>query len=131
MGENRVFVGKMKDKFSEESVVRSAQWEEWRGLWAGNRDFLMIMINLYFCKAMEATPYQKISAVHFEGDFLVIEAADQIYKWSLSTISPKLSNGSVSERTNFVISPSGYGIHWPLLDEDLSLSGLLKVNCVV
>jgi hypothetical protein len=24
------------------------------------------------------------------------------------------------------LSPGGYGIHWPLLDEDLSISGLLR-----
>jgi hypothetical protein len=27
---------------------------------------------------------------------------------------------------NFEISPSGYGIHWPDLDEDLSIDGMIK-----
>jgi len=31
------------------------------------------------------------------------------------------------ERTTFEISPSGYGIYWPLLDEDLSIDGLLGI----
>ena len=26
---------------------------------------------------------------------------------------------------NFTISPSGYGIHWPLLDEDISIKSFL------
>ncbi|MFI5222153.1 MAG: DUF2442 domain-containing protein, partial [Bacteroidia bacterium] len=30
------------------------------------------------------------------------------------------------ERGNFEISPSGYGIHWSLIDEDLSINGLIK-----
>jgi hypothetical protein len=30
------------------------------------------------------------------------------------------------ERKDFKISPSGYGIHWRQLDEDLSINGLLK-----
>ena len=30
------------------------------------------------------------------------------------------------ERTHFEITPSGYGIHWPEIDEDLSGSGLLR-----
>jgi hypothetical protein len=33
------------------------------------------------------------------------------------------------ERNEFKISPSGYGIHWSLLDEDLSINGLLKAIC--
>jgi hypothetical protein len=31
------------------------------------------------------------------------------------------------DRTNFEISSSGYGIHWPLLDEDISVDGLLGI----
>jgi hypothetical protein len=31
-------------------------------------------------------------------------------------------------RENFEISPSGYGIHWPDVDEDLSIDGLIGVT---
>ena len=31
------------------------------------------------------------------------------------------------ERNNFEVSPSGYGIHWPLIDEDLSIDGLIGI----
>ncbi|MBW2657327.1 MAG: DUF2442 domain-containing protein, partial [Deltaproteobacteria bacterium] len=34
---------------------------------------------------------------------------------------------SEEERNNFEISLSGYGIHWPLLDEDISIDGLLGI----
>jgi hypothetical protein len=27
----------------------------------------------------------------------------------------------------FEVSPSGYGIHWPRLDEDISIDGLLGI----
>jgi len=27
-----------------------------------------------------------------------------------------------------VVSPSGYGIHWPELDEDLSVDGLIGIR---
>ena len=30
------------------------------------------------------------------------------------------------EEVEFEISPSGYGIHWPLIDEHLSVEGLLR-----
>jgi hypothetical protein len=29
---------------------------------------------------------------------------------------------------NFEVSPSGYGIHWPELDEDLSIDGMIKTQ---
>jgi len=37
-----------------------------------------------------------------------------------------MAQGS-QQRENFEVSPSGYGIHWPDLDEDLSIDGLLGV----
>ncbi|RYX81481.1 DUF2442 domain-containing protein, partial [bacterium] len=30
------------------------------------------------------------------------------------------------EREMYRISSSGYGIHWPLIDEDLSVNGILR-----
>jgi hypothetical protein len=31
-------------------------------------------------------------------------------------------------RAAYEVSPSGYGIHWPLVDEDLSIDGLLGIK---
>jgi hypothetical protein len=38
---------------------------------------------------------------------------------------PRLAYGTPAERTNFQISGAGYGIHWPDLDEDIGIEGLL------
>ncbi|MBN1294618.1 MAG: DUF2442 domain-containing protein [Candidatus Latescibacteria bacterium] len=38
---------------------------------------------------------------------------------------PRLAHGNPVERTNFRISGAGYGIHWPDLDEDIGVEGLL------
>ena len=38
---------------------------------------------------------------------------------------PRLAYGTPNERANCRISGAGYGIHWPDLDEDLSVEGLL------
>jgi hypothetical protein len=38
---------------------------------------------------------------------------------------PRLARGTPSERLNFQISGAGYGIHWPDLDEDIGVEGLL------
>ena len=74
---------------------------------------------------MEKTKTQNISSVQFEGEFMIIRSGAQSYKWKIADISEKLSNASEAEQNNFQISPSGYGIHWPLIDEDLSMNGLL------
>jgi hypothetical protein len=38
---------------------------------------------------------------------------------------PRLSEGTPDQRTHWEICGGGYGIHWPELDEDLSIEGML------
>lgn len=38
---------------------------------------------------------------------------------------PRLAHGSTEERSNCAISGAGQGIHWPDLDEDIGVEGLL------
>jgi hypothetical protein len=38
---------------------------------------------------------------------------------------PRLAYGTPTERANFQVSGAGYGIHWPDLDEDIGVEGLL------
>ena len=38
---------------------------------------------------------------------------------------PRLARGTPAERANFQISGAGYGIHWPELDEDIGVEGLV------
>ena len=68
-----------------------------------------------------------ISDVRFENENLVIVVDNQLVTLELSDISEKLANATEQERKDFKISPSGYGIHWKLLDEDMSINGLLKL----
>jgi len=35
--------------------------------------------------------------------------------------SERLARASFAERSRADLSPSGYGIHWPLIDEDLAV----------
>ncbi|WP_058557292.1 DUF2442 domain-containing protein [Thiohalocapsa sp. ML1] len=46
----------------------------------------------------------------------------------LRTLSPTLERASDDELAIFEVSPSGYGIHWPRVDEDISIDGLLGVR---
>lgn len=38
---------------------------------------------------------------------------------------PRLAYATPLERSNFEIAGAGYGIHWPDLDEDIGVDGLL------
>lgn len=38
---------------------------------------------------------------------------------------PRLSHATPAEREHFEISGAGYGIHWPDLDEDIGVEGML------
>lgn len=39
---------------------------------------------------------------------------------------PKLHSASPTERSNFQLLGGGVGIHWPDIDEDLSVEGLFR-----
>jgi hypothetical protein len=41
---------------------------------------------------------------------------------------PRLSHATRKEREKHELIGRGTGIHWPLIDEDLSVSGILKGN---
>jgi len=50
------------------------------------------------------------------------------YVFQIEKISKRLLKATESERNKYEISPSGYGIYWPLIDEDLSIVGLLGIK---
>ena len=72
--------------------------------------------------------YHDVSEIHFTDEALKIKIDGRYYKFKLSAISEKLARASAIERKKYKISPSGYGIHWPLLDEDLSIDGFLGIK---
>jgi len=39
---------------------------------------------------------------------------------------PRLLHASQEERDNWQVAGGGFGIHWPSIDEDLSVEGLLR-----
>ena len=71
--------------------------------------------------------YHDVSGLKFESDCLILKIDGNWEKFHLRKISSVLEKASLEDRNNFEISPSGYGIHWPSLDEDLSIDGLLGV----
>ena len=71
--------------------------------------------------------YHQVTGLHFEGQVMILTIDGQEKRFQVSEISPTLQHASEQERNLFEISPSGYGIHWPLLAEDLSIDGLLGI----
>lgn len=67
----------------------------------------------------------EITNIKIENDSLIITVDGQTKEFKLKDISKKLFEASEAQRVNFVVSPSGYGIHWPLIDEDVSIDALL------
>ena len=68
-----------------------------------------------------------IQDIKFEQNSINLQIDGKQIKISLDKISPKLRAADDFKRNLYKISPSGYGIHWPLIDEDLSVDALLKV----
>ena len=68
-----------------------------------------------------------ISNLKFEDGYLIITIDGETRSFHLKEVSLVLEQASEEERSHFEISPSGYGIHWPLLDEDISIDGLLGI----
>ena len=72
--------------------------------------------------------YHQVAQVQIEASGALSMTVDgQPVRVNLHTLSPRLAHASMAELSVFEVSPSGYGLHWPLLDEDISVDGLLGV----
>ena len=71
--------------------------------------------------------FHEVKNLKFTDDRLIIEIDGEEKEYELKKISKKLSEASNIEKNTYEISPSGYGIHWPLIDEDISIDGLLGI----
>ena len=69
--------------------------------------------------------FPSIRTVQFSKDLMSVTLSDgRIVSVPLAWY-PKLASANSKQLKKHVISPSGYGIHWPDLDEDLSVYGFL------
>lgn len=70
--------------------------------------------------------YHEVQELTFVGDVLVLIIDGKRYDFELPEISPRLAAAPATARRRWEVSPAGYGIHWPEVDEDLSVDGLLR-----
>jgi hypothetical protein len=66
-------------------------------------------------------------AIEFNKNDMVILKNGKRKVVDLKVVSSKLLDASEGERNLYWISASGYGIHWPLIDEHLSIEKLIKL----
>ena len=68
---------------------------------------------------------ERIKAVRIDEDMLTVDLADGRTVSTPLAWYPRLLHATREQRDAFVISGAGFGIHWPDIDEDLSVQGML------
>lgn len=63
--------------------------------------------------------------VTFGPDEIIVEISDGRTVSTPLAWFPRLASATPKQLDNYEISPSGYGIHWPDLDEDISVKSIL------
>jgi hypothetical protein len=66
-----------------------------------------------------------VQQIDFEGPNMVLTVDGQVYRIDLASVSERLAKAGDAARRSYSVSPSGYGIHWPDIDEDLTIDGLI------
>jgi len=71
--------------------------------------------------------YHEVGGLRFDAQAMELVIDGKLHRFELSEVSARLRQADAREREQYRIAPSGYGIHWPLLDEDISVDGLLGI----
>jgi len=64
--------------------------------------------------------------VNIKGKILQVEKDGKKHNFELKKVSERLPKATDEELKDFAVSPSGYGIHWDKIDEDISIPSLLN-----
>jgi hypothetical protein len=77
-------------------------------------------------KEMQSTEPITATAIETTPEGLGLLVGKRTVRIPWEKCSKRLASATNQERLNAELSPGGYGIHWPLIDEDLSVNGLLR-----
>ena len=66
-----------------------------------------------------------VQKVTVSGKTMLLRVDGKEYRIDIAKASDRLAKATQEQRENFEVSPAGYGIHWPDVDEDLSIDGLI------
>jgi len=71
-------------------------------------------------------PGARVMHVSSTDDLLVVDLEDGRTISAPLAWYPRLLHASQKDRDHWEVSGAGFGIHWPTIDEDLSIEGLLR-----
>ncbi len=68
----------------------------------------------------------RVRIVSVDDNKLTLEIDGKIVSAEWKELSARLAEAPRVARESIVDSAAGYGLHWPLVDEDLSIDGILR-----
>jgi hypothetical protein len=74
---------------------------------------------------MKSQKIHDVSKIEIKENQLSLIIDGELFSFEVSSISPILSKAKLHQLKNIEVSPSGYGLYWPELDEDISIDGLI------
>lgn len=69
---------------------------------------------------------ERVLDVRFDDASLIVDLMDGRTIAAPLAWYPRLDRASAEERARWEKAGAGFGIHWPAIDEDLSVEGLLR-----
>jgi hypothetical protein len=69
---------------------------------------------------------ERVADVRFDAERLIVDLADGRTIAVPLAWYPRLLDATPAQRSNWTKAGGGLGIHWPDVDEDLSVAGLLS-----
>jgi len=75
---------------------------------------------------MDVFPGERVKNVRCTKDTLRVDLLDGRTIIVPLAWYPRLLHATPQQRNNWQVAGGGYGIHWPDIDEDLSVEGLLR-----
>ena len=70
----------------------------------------------------------EVEILSLDDAVLNLRVDGSVYAVDLARESERLAKATQEQRAQIIVSPSGYGLHGPMVDEDLSIDGLIGVR---
>lgn len=71
--------------------------------------------------------HHQVSNISVKNGTISLTVDGEDIQCNLGEVSNLLATATEEALNEFEVSPSGYGIHWLLIDEDISIDGLLGI----
>lgn len=75
---------------------------------------------------LATVPDERVADVRCDAERLIVDLADGRTIAVPLAWYPRLLEATPEQRARWEVAGGGFGIHWPEIDEDLSVAGLLR-----